>query len=813
MESLAILESELQHLTDLSKASSKLLDAFSETSFSIEQRTKRIRQDVTPWEAAQENITLTIEEMTRASRSYHTPSFVPLVLSKREKNPILVCKTIDHLIYAQEYIGSKPSNDYGDKIMESMTGKLNHLAQVSDDLILSAFVAATNKWGSGATSLNDFRTPKKRSQPSLPQQPVARVVSSHAKDPLFLLGGIIRNREPLLNIDQLIKKVYESYNSTVVVETELKQLFSEKLKSALDIMFDATYCEENEESRAASSTHINLAQVARHYQKGDHRLLKISAKCRQLVSEVSQVYHEFVLQPLNDDPSISAIPGELATMVFEEVMRRARIATAYDLQENSDPTRMFVASRGAGIGLCPAGANTGKYFRDCLFLGLDLVPELWKWKEVAASLSGDATAFVDVVEESLTDFLERARRPLDVYADAKGGISSKMLEKLTVKLSSTDWFPSFDCTAHESSTNLLYLLKVLYTDYFGSTKLALQGGNVAGADDDDLAIEQVEDFTRRCVEGTVQDLRTIAETAIKMQKDDEEKRGINIVKLAVFSLAKSDQARCRLDDAVFLVNNATFLLEHFKSEMCFSSRTKRIVEPDDDDDNADDDDQIESRNQSELDDEETGSNGSSVGMANVGITKKKKAKGPVVRYEPLVASLLDYLEEVKDDAMSAFESSWHDVFPETDDPILESALDMDVGTAGEGETEEDETENHSDDHDDSEDGSHRQTRQKKTTRKARRKSNDILSKEQRNAVKHWYGKMSTALRRKVDEGTVHVIMDARVRTELINRAVTVVEEKLRAMENLLEGKRWSSRPLKWMRLDVEGWVNELQKMF
>ena len=158
---------------------------------------------------------------------------------------------------------------------------------------------------------------------------------------------------------------------------------------------------------------------------------------------MSTVLETAVVSPLDGEYDASELPPRFAKIVFDKVMRHAHEAIRIDMRLTHNGTKMFVSSRGAGIGLCPARPNDAMYFRDRLFCGLDLVPELWQWRTVASNLSGDNAEFEDHVISELENFLAELRRSFDVYRDAKGGIDGTQLKRLTGELQSSDWFPPF----------------------------------------------------------------------------------------------------------------------------------------------------------------------------------------------------------------------------------------------------------------------------------------------------------------------------------------------------------------------------------
>lgn len=738
MESLSALDIQLLNLSSLSKANARLLESITDVAASIQLRSSRIRLDVVPWETAQDQITATIEEACKAARSYQTPPFVPQVLSRRVKDPVLLCRSIDYLVYANEYLSSKPSNEYGDRLEETMSDKLKQIAIVANEVIHSSFVQATSRLGSlSGMPSKDFRTPRK---PSLAFNSTSRTSG---------LPLIFHSKAPLKDIDSLVQKVYESFDSVEMVHVGVRELLTEKMGAVVSELFDAPYLEEAEGStRDPSASHANLSALAKHYQPGDHKLMTNSASCRAMIKEVAEVVQTFILEPTREDYAVATMAGELCEKVFHQVMERAAAAIRFRIP--ADVTVMFIESGGTGIGLFPAGRSTiNRHFRDCIFIGLDSIAELWHWVQVADDLPGDAGDVQDTVRETLAGFLDTVRESLMTYRDAKGKIRAKALVTAATEHSSKDWMPSVDCTVHESTTNMLHMLRVLFSSYFGATKLALHGPG-DNAEDDADALQELEDFVQACVEGTIDDLEAIALASMSLSNLRENSHRAKAVAAASKTLGSTGKERCRVDVDIFIINNASFLLEHLKSEPCFYSKTRREAVPVDPKCPPKDVDDSDSNHSSED-------------------TKNKQ------KYEevPIMRGVVQFLEDIRDEHVEKYCESWGGpaIFPplEEDDALREL--------------------------------------------EAERSDESLLSKEQRMAVKLWYREVADRLSRRLSHGSVHVVMDAGIRSALIDGASNHVLEKFEEMEDVLRGREWSTQPLKWSKREASEWVDELQKLF
>lgn len=738
MESVSALELQLQNLTSLSKANGRLLDSITDVAASIQLRTGRIRRDVVPWGTSQDQITETIEETFKAARSYQTPPFVPQVLNRRVKDPVLICRAIDHLVYANEYLSSKPSNDYGDKLQETMSEKLKQVVIVSNEAIQAAFVKATSRLGTlGAASAKDFRTPGK------PGTQSATLATSPGG-----LPWVFHTKAPLKDIDALVQKVYESFDSLETVHVGVRELLTEKMSGVMKELFDAAYLEESEgTARDPSASHANLAALSKHYQPGGHKLLGHSASCRSMISEVAEVVVEFVLTPTNEDYNVTTMAAELAQPIFDHVMERAAAAIESDIPK--DATVMFIESKGAGIGLHPAGRSSiNRHFRDCMFVGLDAIAELWRWIELSDKLPGDAGDFQDHVRDALAEYLNTVRDLLEVYRDAKGKIRAKTLVSVATDNASKDWLPAVDCTVHESTTNMLHFLRVLFSSYFGAVKLALHGPGDT-VDDDISAREELEEFVESCVVGTIDDLQSIAKASLALSNMQESSHRFRATNAAVKSFGGTGKERVRVDENIFVINNASFLLEHIKKEQCFTSKTRK--EPSDEPPPP-----VKKR-------EHSGSDDSS--------DEEAPPPPPQFKEVPIMASVIQFLEDTKDEHVEAYCASWDAMFPPIDEDALREVAD------------------------------------------SRHDGDSILTKEQRMAVKLWYKEVTERLERRLAHGSVHVVMDTATRSALIDGASHHVLENFEKMEDMLDGREWSTRPLKWSKREGAQWVDELQKLF
>jgi len=269
------------------------------------------------------------------------------------------------------------------------------------------------------------------------------------------------------------------------------------------------------------------------------------------VLEASEVLEKVLIAPLSDDPIVVDLPDRIASAVFRGIMKHAKhcIYVAERLLEDTEATVIFIATGGAGPGM--ASMNNSRNIRDAIFIGLDLLEELWQWRNhVAQNLRGTHEVFDLLVDDELRDYCSLVLDLLNHYRNSKGqldeeqlleddalraagkihGITEGLLEGFSTDSGAAgssggggrrSWFPSPDCSTHESSINMIYLLRTLFVDYFGSLKLVLSDGDV-DASDPEAALEYVKSFVEDCVEGHIHDIGTIGDAAAMLQQRDQD---------------------------------------------------------------------------------------------------------------------------------------------------------------------------------------------------------------------------------------------------------------------------------------------------
>ncbi|KAG5466561.1 hypothetical protein LSCM4_01713 [Leishmania orientalis] len=556
MSALAQLEEQLSDLDALNRASAKAIDSFADTSSAISIRANEIIRDVKPWDVAQENITLTIEEMSKAARCYHPPPILPAVLSGKESSLEAVARCIDYLVYADDYLASHPANHYAEEIEAKTEMQLQQIVRISEDLVKSAFLNALqrNKVPHSGAAAGGSVSPKRG--------PFNDFASANSMTVSPTVNRLMRNEAALQGVDQIVQRLGENFNRTGFIRKDVRRLFEEKLVAAVQAQFDGAYRDE-EMGKGPMTSSSPVLPLLKHYQRGNHGLLRISETARTLLTDACACLERYVLTPLEDDYSVADIPCELATIVFEIIYKRAIKAIQFDTSFLADPTKVFVDSRGQGIGLVP----TPRYFRDNIFICLDLMEEFWKWKALSKSIPGENRDFIDYVDDSVDDFIYRTRELLDGYVNAKGALKKELLKEYAHSMRRTEWLPSVDCAVHESAVNVLYFHKALLASFYGSLRIVLYGC-VIDANADYESSQEVEDFLTRGVMGAVDDLQVLAEAAAELQQEALAKHNhhgkpdsLNLLTSGV-----------RLSVEIFMINNLCFLEDNYRRETCFTAR-------------------------------------------------------------------------------------------------------------------------------------------------------------------------------------------------------------------------------------------------
>ncbi|KAL7702082.1 hypothetical protein NQL31_000377 [Lotmaria passim] len=712
MSALTHLEDQLNDLNALNRASARAIDTFADTSNAISVRANEIIRDVKPWDVAQENIALTIEEMAKAARCYHPPPILPAVLSGKETSSEAVTRCIDYLVYTDDYLASHPPNPYGTNIEAKTETQLQQIVRISEDLVKTAFINALQ-----------------RSKVMPGQSPLPASSSGGAGGAVAGANRIVRNEAALKGVDQIVQRLGENFNRTDVLENDVRKLFQDKLVAAVQAQFDGIYRDE-EMGKGQVISRTSILPVLKHYQRGDHRLLNISQSSRELLTDACMCLQRYVLTPLEDDYSVADIPSTLATTVFDVVYNRAIKLIQFDMSTFTNPTKLFVDSRGQGVGLF----STARYFRDYIFIGLDLLEEFWNWKTLSKNIPGENSDFIDHVDDCVDNFIYQVRELLDAYVNSKGALQKDELKEFAQSMHRTEWLPSVDCTVHESTTNVLYFHKALLTSYYGALRIVLYG-SVIGANADYESSQEVEDYLTRGVMATVDDLEVVAEAACELQNEVMNKRSHH-TKPGSLQLLTSD---VRLSPEIFLINNLCFLADNYRRESCFSSRLTAQPDP------------------------------SLEAAAKKSGGRRKKGDPLPPPPDPPLTRMFEMLESERARYVDAFGASWAACFPSLTDSSDLQSIDP-----------------HSD---------------------------APLRKSQREAAKSWYRRVNANLAQKIHDCKAEAVMDSASRAQLIDTSVAAMHDEFALMDNLLNGRTWSSQQLKYMPLSPPEWEQQIRQAF
>lgn len=525
MNTLADLEEQTVRLNALSSVSTKTLEQFADVSHSIAVRAQQIFRDLKPWEVAVENISETMEEMSKAAKCYHQPPVLKAVLSGKDTSPESIVKCADYLVFTEEYLSTHPPNEYGEIIQSQLGTQLHCIIEVSENYVLTAFTSSLKSPPTDVFySSNDLR--------------------------------IIRNEKALEGVPSVLCRLSQNFNRTSVVQDDVKHLLATRLKEAVDVSFTTTCAARDFQNSMKGSKGLQSLYLHR-----EHPLLSVSAGARRMVQEVAKCVDTHILQPMDEDFEVVDMPGELALSVFDFIVDKAKNATHFDLRVLKSPTEVFLLSRGRGVGYFP-GVRT---FQDVIFIALDMLEDLWLWKVLMDGLPGDNNEAKDAVDAEVDNFAAYVRELLNGYANTIGGIDKDLLKRSARASNRFEWLPALDCTAHESSTSLLYFQKMVFKKFFGALKVALFGC-ILDSSSEYQALKEVEDYFSRCVTSHMEDIRTIGTAAKELLQ--EAKRTTSSSRNSV----SSPSPRAGLTVEVFVINNALFLTQSYKKANCFQKR-------------------------------------------------------------------------------------------------------------------------------------------------------------------------------------------------------------------------------------------------
>lgn len=532
MNELAELEEQIAVLDSINKVTAKAIDAFGDVAHSISVRANYIYNEVKPWEVSLKNILATMDEISKAAKCYHQPPSLKGVLTGKDRNPDSIAKCVDYLVYTKEYLATHPPNKYGESIHAQLHYQLERIVIVSEDFIYNAFASALRK-----KSIDLSKQREKR--------------------------RIIQNPKALFGVPQVLSRLSQQFNRTDVVKVKIAQLLETHLKDAVSASFHSAFADESVQQHLIGLPTGFAGSQWHHYHRGEYRLLLVSKEARLMVKEVAACVHTYIIKPMDEDFEVIDMSGDFCRKIFDVILDKAKTVIHFDMRKLRDPTSMFLASRGQGIGLYP-GART---FQDIIFISLDVLEEMWEWKTFVADLPGDNNDAIIYVEEQVHDFMVRVRKLLEGYVEAIGGLSAKLLKERSRETGCYEWFPALDGTAHESSTHLLYYQKMLFSSYFGALKLALFGSTVIDASSDYQAVKEVEDYFFRCLTGHMEDIRTIGNVAKELLQEMDERRNKKKSKRNA-----GTGLTFYWSVNLFVVNNVHFFAQAYRRTPCFRMR-------------------------------------------------------------------------------------------------------------------------------------------------------------------------------------------------------------------------------------------------
>nr|CCC92932.1 conserved hypothetical protein [Trypanosoma congolense IL3000] len=547
MAVIPALEKQIDILTALQEASAKTLDDFSNTSRAVVERARRIVGDVQPWEIAQENIAAMIEETSQVARCYHPPPVLRLVLAGKERSPEMLCKCIDHLVFARDYLESKPSSSFAGNIELNLKGNMNSVIRLTEKAVVDAFVLAMQR-------------------ESEVERDEGGKVDMSASTPSF--GVLFHHLEALQGFDRVISKLGEYFNRTSVITEDVRSILEENIYRLVEVQLDDTKEREELQHYRTIATSCGFTPLHKHYKKGKHCLLSASAMAISALTEVAECLRVFVLEPLDNSFDVVELPADISISVFTRIVEKCLAILNVDHEAMTNPSGSFVLSRGEGVGFW----GEEQSISNMIFIGLDLLEGLWKWKSFAEKLPGDNYKCVEHVDEMVGKFVRKMRMLLENFADCKGCLDSASLRNYARSLHRMEWLPTPDCSAHVSATNQIYMHKMMLTSYYGAMKVVMHGDRLQHISEAE-ALENLSDYMMRCVQGTVQDLETIAEAAVDLlgyQHNDNRRSESDITESG--TTKGSASGKNVFLPPIFMLNNIVLLIEGYLKEPCFQQR-------------------------------------------------------------------------------------------------------------------------------------------------------------------------------------------------------------------------------------------------
>eukprot|EP00758_Cryptobia_borreli_P006135 Tbor_TRINITY_DN5090_c0_g1::TRINITY_DN5090_c0_g1_i1::g.14075::m.14075 len=523
----------------------------------------------------------------------------------------------------------------------------------------------------------------------------------------------------------------------------------------------------------------------KHYRKGSHPLLSASRAARSMALEVNETLNEILLLPLENDALVAESPCMVASALYKCILVHLRRSIYLpECLFSLDSTAVFLMTGGIGASVASKGTYS-RSIRDTIFIGLDMIEELWKWKkDVAPCLHGDKEFFVKMVGDQLEEVCKEILETVDKYCTilngdlrddvltyigdcpsfSKSSSSVALLQEIfhatagpqeyhvqappnphqlelfqflnsssfhpKVKGTAVHraWMPFFDCSPHESTVNCMYTLRTIFTHFYGSFKLTLNRGSVEFRENDSKTKANAMRVESFIVENIEKFLGNIFENHI---------RNLRVIACSAMQLQikhaddenssddESDQNH-RINPYLFILNNICYMIQQLQSNSCFTSRTKTVR-------------QIKS----------------STGRTDASIRRKKSVEVKICQES------VDLLQGEISGLIASYEKTWESCFPSP--PSVQSS--------------------------------------------------GPFSKKERMTLKKHHKTIRKQLMKAIGAARHHVVQDSKMKLLLVEKAKSAVYNGFQQLENVcVRGREWSTRPLKWLKNDVTSWMGEVNRI-
>ena len=757
---MQIIDKSLDSINKIQRDCSKVLYSFQTHSASIAGRSSRIQRDVSEWECALVNLKKTQQELSLATEAYHVPPAVSQVLNEGNRQSKNIVGALKALKHSAAYLESHPSNPVGDALSPQIDEKLTKVIEIAEQTVVDMVIDELTriKEERAINAANPVR--RFGGAPVFPTRPpVSPPQNAFSSPPTFSPTAGIRRGDDDENDDDdddlpkvqdptdFRKEVCDGAADIVMIlynaceRNDVAELLGARLeqwvKDEINAALPPTYAEDFEVPQAG----------LRPYTKGTHPLLKGSQAARREIEIIQQVFTKVILDPMEMDFEVVSVPPNFVENVFEYFCERItqainvpldglKLRAAMQQKEDSESLPLFAIGGSCGI--------------DLIFVVLNLIEELWKWRPLVKKTPGDPEAISVIIDDLFkTNVIELAKDLLREYHTARGVIFDRFLESnesLAPKAISNllagqgrvttieSWKPPTDCMVHTLTASLVHVLKVLFGEYYGALKVVfaadilldkasdatkVKGDNAALLKEiNDMVVQESQQFIAMCIEGHFEDLEVIANTARKMAL-----RSMNnlmaFVDLGGGSISNPPNV------ALLLLNNQHFVIDALRNTPSF----------------------------------------------------------PKALSEPIVGALVDGYQQT----MEMYAVTWAAVFPpfsETQRAAGEAygttdLVDLDTLASIEG-------------MDDS----------------------DPLSKEQRKAVKYWHKASCQQVEREITRSAPHALLDRSIRNQILDGAVERVKGQFDAInDDLLFSREWSRRPDKWFEPPLETLCANIRQLY